>query len=41
MRRPVLPAAATVLACWWREWVHRNFDDVVARNNGYRQAGMA
>jgi len=26
---------ATALACRWREWHFRRWDDVVARSNGY------
>ena len=32
---------ATALACWWREWNFRRWDEVVARNNGYGDAGAA
>jgi len=32
---------ATALACWWREWWVRHWDEVVARKNGYGDAGAA
>jgi len=32
---------ATALACWWREWYVRRWDDVVARARGYGDAGAA
>jgi len=35
------PVLATALACWWREWNFRRWDEVVARTNGYRESGAA
>jgi len=32
---------ATAVACRWREWNVRRWDEVVARSNGYRDAGAA
>ena len=32
---------ATALACRWREWYVSRWDEVVARSNGYSDAGAA